>query len=356
MDDAEKIKYKDIIHAVYKKDGNILLKPEYYFHWQKYKEKGIFYYYFVGVRSAGKTYDGIKWLVDEGRGILVRRTAPEFDIMCDEVHSPFNPLIEVGDLESGYVKRSKKIYKLYANDEWIADGVTLNTFATTRSADYTYFKNIFWDEFIKQPDQKEMRAEGSAWLSMIHTIVRNRTDVTVVAAANSNDIYNPVFKELGVINHLEKLMNDKKEGSKIYTDYKRHIKIVLFEPCYELKKFLELTAVHDLTEGTRYADMAFSNEFIGNDFTDCGYKSIKGYKPIIAIDDFTAWRKKGSNEIYVSYASCEGVKQYYSKYELDQENIREHYYTFFRNRYLKHLITFESYAIKRTFLDILKLI
>ena len=356
MDDANKIKFKEILHAVYEKDGNILLKPEYYFHWQDFKEDNIYYYYFVGVRSGGKTYDGLKWLCKVKDGIFVRRTAPEFDILCDEKHSPFNPLIEVGDIESGCVKRSKKIYKLYANDEWIADGVTLNTFASTRSADYTLFKNVFWDEFIKQPDQKEMRAEGSAWMSMIHTIVRNRSNCLIVAAANSNDIYNPVFKELGVINQLERLMNDKKEGSKIYTDYKRHIKIVLFEPCFELKKFLELTAVHDLTEGTRYADMAFNNEFIANDFSDTGYKSIKGYRPMLSIDDFTIWRKKGSNEIYISYASSEGVKQYYSKYEIDQENLRTNYYTFFRNRYLKHLITFESYAIKRTFLEIMKLI
>ena len=339
----------------YSLDENGELKDEYYFHWQDFYEPGIYYYYFVGIRSAGKTFDGLKWMIETGKKLYVRRTDPELETMTDETHNPFNPLINKGIIESGEVKRhKKKFYKMYADEEYIGDGVALNTFATTRSVDYSYFDGIFWDEFIKQPDQREMKAEGEAWMSMIHTVARNR-NILVIAMANSNDIYNPVFKELGVVNKLERLMNDNKEGHKIYKDVKRKLKIVLYEPTPELKAYLKSTSLHALTEGTRYADMAYNNEFIGNDFTDCDYKSIKGYRPILIIDNYCAWKKKGENLIYVSYAIPEGGKHYYSKYELDQENLRTEWYTYFRNRYLKHRITFESYEIKRNFLDIMKL-
>ena len=349
-----------MINIDYALDENGELKNEYFFHWRDFKEEGINYYYFVGLRSSGKTFDGLTWLTEEKKGLLIRRTDPELEIMVDEAHNPFLPLINHGVIESGYVKRKgKKVYKLFAGKEgeedYIGDGIALNTFATTRSADYSYFERIYWDEFIKQPDQKEMKAEGSAWLSMIQTVARNR-NIEVVACANSNDIYNPVFKELGVINKLERLINNGQEGHKIYTDKQRHLKIVLYEPSIELKEYLRRTSLHDLTEGTRYADMAYKNEFIGNDFSDCEYRSIKGYRPMFTIDDYCIWKKKGEPNLYLSYAMPEGIKNYYSQYELDCENLRTEWYTYMRNRYLKRKIIFESYAIKRSFLDIMKLI
>ena len=348
-----------MINIDYALDENGELLDEYFFHWEDFKEEGINYYYFVGLRSAGKTFDLFKSMIKYKKCLLIRRTDPELEIMTDEAHNPFIPLIHHDVVKSGYMKRKgKKIYKIYAGnegkEEYIGDGVALNTFATTRSADYSYFERIYWDEFIKQPDQKEMKAEGSAWLAMIQTVARNR-NIEVVACANSNDIYNPVFKELGVINKLERLMNDGKEGHKVYTDKERKLKIVLYSPTPELMEYLRRTSLHALTKGTRYADMAYKNEFIGNDFTDCEYKSIKGYRPMFIIDDYCVWKKKGENLIYLSYALPEGIKQYFSKYELDQENLRTDWYTYFRNRYLKHRITFEAYAIKRSFLDIMHL-
>lgn len=341
------------------------LKPEYYFHWRPFKEDGFYYYYFVGVRGAGKTFDGFNWIIDEAKdgrhSLLVRRTDPELELMLSDINNPLLPLMKEGIIESSYFKRErKKTYNIYVGEpekeEFIAQGVALNTFGKIRSADFSNFDNIFWDEFIKQPDQQDFKAEGEAWLNMIETVCRNRHHIYVVATANSNDIYNPVFKTLGVVNNLEKLLNDNTPGSKIYKDAKRHLKIVLYEPSKEFKEFKQGGALYDLTVDTNYADMAYNNKFTANDFSDCKYIKIAGMTPLFAIDNYCIWKLKGSNKLYISYAMPEKIYTYYSKYELDVENIKVKYYTYMRNRYLKKLITFESYDIKRRFLDIMQLI
>lgn len=336
------------------------LKPQYYFHWKEFKEDGYYFYYFVGVRGAGKTYDGLKWLNDERAGILIRRTDPELEIMLEERNNPLNPLILNGDIESGYIKRTRtKIYNFFTGapgeEEFMCQGLALNTFAKVRSSDFSFCNNLFWDEFIKQPDQQEMKDEGGAWLNMLETITRNRHHITVVAVANSNDIYNPVFKSLGVVSHLEKLIVKNQPGHKIYKDPKRHLKVIMYEPTKEFIEYKKSLGLYDLTAGTDYAAMAYENQFVKNDFSDCGYKSIVGYVPLFNLDNYCIWKKKGSNEIYVSYAQAECVS-YYSKYEIDVELLKNKYYMMLRNRYLKRLITFESYDIKRSLLDLLRLI
>lgn len=358
-------KLKHISYALIITDDNIKLKPEYYFDWKEFKEDGYYYYYIVGVRGAGKTFSGFKWMTEEKEAgnysLLVRRTEGELELMLSEMNNPLKPLIDEGVIESAYFKKErKKTFNIYMGpvglEEFAIQGVSLNTFGRIRSADFSMFDNIFWDEFIKQPDQAEMKKEGEAWLNMIETVCRNRYKINVVACANSNDIYNPVFKSLGLVAKLERLYNDGKPGHKIYKDPKRHIKVIMYEPTYEFKEFKKHTALHDLTEGTDYAAMAYENKFIANDFSDCCYHSIVGYSPKFAIDNYCIWSKKGSNELYISYAMPEKIYTYYSKFELDVENVKMKYYTYLRNRYLKHLITFESYDIKRRFLDILQLL
>lgn len=365
MDKETLIKLKSIEYALVPgtlHSNEPMLKPEYYFNSEKFEEDGYYYYYFVGVRGAGKTIDGLKKIINRKNSIMVRRTDPEFDIMLEEVNNPFNPLIKLGYLANARIKKTRtKLYMMYitkekaAEEEFIGEGVALNTFASTRSADFSFCENVFWDEFIKQPDQKEFKAEGQAWLNMLETIARSKHHINVYAYANSNDIYNPVFKELRVINQLERLLDKAKHETQIYKDIKRHLKIVLYKPTKEFEIFKSALALHDLTAGTQYADMAYNNQFIANDFNDCEYRNIKGYKPYFGIDDYTIFKHKGSKDIYVSYANADCFR-YYSKYPLDQENIRNKYYNIIRNRWLGRYIIFESYDIKRRMLELFKLI
>lgn len=365
IDKEALIKLKQIEYAIV--PGTLLtdeplLKPKYYFHSDQFEEEGYYFLYVIGVRGAGKTVDGLTWLKNNGDGIMVRRTDPEFEIMLEEINNPFNPMIKLGMISAARIKKTRtKLYMMYiienesSEERFICEGVALNTFASTRSADFSFAKNVFWDEFIKQPDQKEFKAEGSAWLNMLETIARSKHHINVRAYANSNDIYNPVFKELRVINQLERLLDAAQHETQVYKDPKRHIKIVLYKPTKEFEIFKSALALHDLTEGTQYADMAYNNQFTANDFSDCDYRNIKGYRPYFGIDDYTIFKHKGSKDIYVSYANADCFR-YYSKFPLDQENLRNKYYNIIRNRWLGRYIIFESYDIKRRMLELFKLI
>ena len=73
-----------MINIDYALDENGELKDEYFFHWEDFKEEGINYYYFVGLRSAGKTFDLFKSMIKYKKCLLIRRTDPELEITFSE--------------------------------------------------------------------------------------------------------------------------------------------------------------------------------------------------------------------------------------------------------------------------------
>ena len=167
--------------------------------------------------------------------------------------------------------------------------------------------------------------------------------------ANANDIYNPIFKDLGLVSICEK-MKQKGQKDKYLPD--RGIAIHLLEDSKELQECRSKRMITKIAKGTTFEDMAYNNDFAYNDFSCVGYRKITGYIPIVSLTDMTIYNKKGSSEIYISYSPAKCPKLDGTR---DNERLlfKRKYAQRIYNSFVNGHITFESYEIKARILEII---
>lgn len=330
---------------------------------------------FIGGRATGKTFSALKGCVErsniEHKFTWMRRTDKESKILCDshvrgEGANPFKNLnkkygwnygfVPIMDGMSGVFERKFEKGKSVIVGDQIGYGVGLTTVSSIRGIDMSDTDITVYDEFIPERHVKAIKAEGEAFLNAVETIGRNRElegekPMCVFLLANAFNIANAIFMELGVVDVVEKAVNNRQEH--IYLPNKG-LAIHLLKNTEEFNRLKKQTALGKLTKGTRFSDMAYNNEFIYNDFSLIGWRSVKGYKPIIGIGDFYLWQSKGRQEFYFTYAQgrC-------PVFDPNMVHNRREFLTEYGNEILNQFIygnvKFETYAIKEKVLDILGL-
>lgn len=317
------------------------------------KEK-IYFNFFIGGRGVGKTYSTLSHLLQCKKiFIYLRTSAKELGIAADSnVFSVIDKRIKWRKLEDDF-------YGIEKNNKIIGYGCALSTFKNIRGVNFENVDIIFHDEFIPEVSaRKIIKNEADAFFNMIESVNRNREllghdPITYIACANANNIYNPYFIALKIINNIELALY---EGSNIYIDYERGLQVVMLKASNEYIEKKRQTALYKLTAGTDFEKMALDNEFSYNDFSLIK-KNVKvvGYVPILRIDEIVIWKKKNQSE-YVARAGNIKIKnQYNSSDDLQArlffKNYREPFYIAILN---KDMI-FDNYEIKKKIFDILKI-
>lgn len=346
-----------------KKTGKVFIDVKDYF------RPGIYYYAFVGGRGGGKTFSTLDYCINlEERFIYMRRTLDELVECCDhpshgELENPFKGLNAERGTNYGMLKTSKKaagIFDRVKNDkgefEYIGEplgyGLALSAIATMRGIDLSDASFMFYDEFIAEKHVRKLKAEGEAFLNAIETIARNREikgqePMRVVMCANAFDIYNPIFQELGVISHVEKMIN---KGQEVSYFHERGLCIAILPHTEEFRKKKEKTSLYRLTAGTRFYDMALNNEFVYNDFSLIKYRSVKGMRPIVSFDNCYVYESKGTNLYYISYSKAR-CPHFSMNLIQEKKAFFDDYGKFLRMSFVDSSVYFETYEIKMKFLD-----
>lgn len=337
-----------------------------------YKNSDFPFQIFIGGRGTGKTYSALKGaLLNKNKFLFMRRTAQELELMLDsdqrgEGANPFKPINNDINTNVGMrqiVKNMAGIYNRAVNDEGslecagapIGYGVALSTISTIRGVDFSDCTDMIYDEFIPEKHTRKIKGEGEALFNAYETVNRNREfdgrhkPLNLWMLSNSNDIYNPVFIELGIVNIVEKMLKEGKSDR--YLGYKG-LAIHLINNNEDFVSEKKKTALYKLTEGTRFYDMALNNSFAYNDFSLIGYKPIAGYTPVCAVGEAYIYRKKGANELYVTYAIAK-CPQYDPNKEQERRQFMADYGINIYNYFRKSLITFETYDLKAQILDII---
>lgn len=333
-----------------------------------YKDDNYPFQIFIGGRGTGKTYSALSGAVTGevpagSRFLFMRRTAQELDLMLDsddrgEGANPFKPVNKNYDLNYGLrkiVKNMAGVYhrtiddegKLTASGSPIGYAVALSTVSTIRGVDFSDCTDCIYDEFIPEKHVRKLKDEGGALLNAYETICRNRELEGLPALrlwllANSNDIYNPIFIELGIVSDVEKMI--RKNQSDLYME-DRGLAIHLINNNQEFVEAKSQTALYKLTKGTQFYDMALSNEFAYNDFSLIGYKPLKGYRPVCTIGKATIYKKKGDSELYVTYAQAK-CPIFDISTEQDRRLFMQEYGHDFVPYFVNGKICFESYELK----------
>lgn len=335
---------------------------------------------FVGGRGTGKTFSGEcaglnvdpntgeDVAIHEERFIWMRRTAQELDLLMDtakgEGANPFKPINKLYNRNVGIRQIVKNLGGIYEREslddglynysgEPIGYAVALSTIAGIRGIDLSDCDLWIYDEFIPESHVKRMKNEGDALLNAYETINRNREfdnkkAVKLVMLANSNDIYNPIFQKLHIVDDCEKMLRSGKEH-RYYPD--RGLAIHILSSTQEFIEKKKNTALYRLTKGTDFSEMALSNKFAYNDFSLVAYRDLKGFRPIACLDDGYIYKNNGG-EWYVCYAPAR-CPHYKSSVKQDEISFRRDIGILLEPYFIKGKISFESYELKEKILTMI---
>ena len=336
----------------------------------KYEDPRYPFQAFVGGRGIGKTFSFTKGWIDRPNVFtaFMRRTLDELRLIADNSESDANIFYEIKQeygeaYDYEFKKQSEKSWNIMrknsaemGNENGNACrgiALPLSVIATMRGLSYSRVTDIALDEFITESHIKKIKNEGRAIINAYETICRNRElfgqpPVRFWAFANAFDIYNPLFVELGIVTDCERMI-DRGQHDKYYPD--RGLAVHLLEATEEFVEKKKKTAVMKLMQGTDYYNFALGNQFAFNDFSLIGYKNLKGMKPLVTLNGSTIFMNNG--HFYYSYAVNKTVRSYDTRREQERMAFNREYLYLLEDAYMDNRLTFESYALKMTLLDVI---
>lgn len=318
--------------------------------------------FIVGGRGIGKTFGALKHEIENKRRfILLRRTQTQTDLALSEAFSPFKAINEYMGLRimsfpvtkynsAFWNTKTDEDGKIYRIDEPICYGASLSTFSSLRGFDGSDVLDIVFDEFIAERHERPIKNEAKAFFNMYETINRNRElqgkeAVKAYCLANSNDVANPIFTELGIVNIALKMQEERRET---YTDIKRGFTLISIQKSPISQKKAN-TALYRLTQKTSYVKMALSNKYADNIPSRIEQKALIEYKPVVKVGELTIYRHKYKDEYYVT-THHSGSCQEFDSGESDLKRFQLAYRNLFF-AYMKNAIVFEGYAEEVVFLN-----
>lgn len=344
------------------KAGELFL-PSGYVNMRAVFELPFTFIWIVGGRGTGKTYGALEYLLESNtRFMLLRRTASQAQIVQNPAMTPIKSVVTdhgwkytVAPVVKGiggiyeYQNTDGKDELIYPAAGYIA---SLSTFANVRGFDASDIDAIFYDEFIKEEHEKGMKGEADALLNAYETMNRNRElqgrkPIKMAAASNSTDLANPYFVRLGLVTEVER-MRQKGQMVRELPDRDTCIIDLQHSPVSEQKRD---TALYRMAKNTKFASMALDNDF-GVDMGQYKSKSLKEYKPMLAVGELVVYRHKSRQEFYIS-PHRSGTPPYYgtSKQELTRFRLQNRWLV---AAYINQQVRFESYFCEALLCQYLK--
>lgn len=346
-----------------------------------YRDPDYVFQFFIGGRGTGKTYSSIGGAVEgecANKFMYSRVTDKEYQILLDkkgvEGANPFKKYNAKNNTNYGFSKINTALSGVYIREKTqegllvpsgqpIGYGSALYNIADLRSLDFYDVSDWLLDEFIAEKHKRAMSDMAEAFFNAYETINRNREfedpnnilpPVYVWASSNSNNIYNDMFKGLGIVADVERMVR-KKQTDKYYKDRKLAIHLLKNSPVFEEQK--SKTALYCLTRGTRYADMALGNKFAYDDFSLVGYKRLNDYAPVVNVVkgdlEYSIYRRKGTKEMHVTYYKAKYVETFDVSKVQEKANFKKELGNLLYAKFLKGCLTFETYELKAELLDLL---
>lgn len=311
----------------------------------------------VGARGIGKTYGGLKELLDTGeKFILMRVSEVECDICTTEESNPFKSINKDFNMNVHIKKVNKFLYGIYNGDDKKPIGLccALTTFSKARGMDLSDYKYILVDEFIAETIQKKITGIGEALMQAYETVSRNRElkgeePVKCICLANALNINNEILIQFGIVSMLNKM---KKQGIDYKEDPERGILVVCpkFSPISIMKANTVLYKVNK-----RFNEMALDNQF--REFYDKNIisKNIRNFKLLVGFNHMYFYKDLSTGDTYVSNWKASGFKvDHYNDTDFERTKFVQNYYHYV-SRYYNDKIKFESPELELEFINLFKL-
>lgn len=319
------------------------------------------YILIVGGRGVGKTYGALKYTYENGQPfIFMRRTQTQLDLISRPELMPYTAINNDIGSDISTFKISKYVTGFYHSEfdstgklqpcgEPLAIGCALSTISNLRGFDASAYNDLLiFDEFIPERHERLIKEEASAFLNAIETIARNRElqgkrPMKVLCLANANNISNPLFIELNLVNTADKML---RKGEELRFIERKGIMLVMLKdsPISALKAS---TSLYQLADDTDFSEMALHNNFIALEHDAIESKDLREYRLILIVGELGIYKHKSRVEYYVTMHISGTAKHYNStinqlrKMRIEQHDLWIHYC-------IGH-IKFESYTMQVLF-------
>ncbi len=284
--------------------------------------------FLIGGRRIGKTYGFLAhWLTHGKSPFLYIRSTPRAvkNVFTAEL-SPFTPInadfdvtivpekIPGTDIIGIYdeVVTTKK-GKLKPAGDPVGYACALSQIGDIRGFNLDNVTDIFYDEFIKHPGEiiRNYADFGTMFLDILITVnnereTRGRRPVKSWLMGNSDNMSNPILYEFGLLPIIYKMQID---GQSFYKDGKRGISIFLFLDA-PISDEYKKNSMGRLLEGTSYGEMAYENEFVNDDFTNCCLQPMGQYLPLFSFGKYTVYTHRTKERYYVAHGANNSVRNY----------------------------------------------
>lgn len=335
------------------------------------------YQFFVGGRRCGKTYSALRGAITGQikQMLYLRRTLDQFKLICDtkqgiEGANPYQPLNKDFNWNYGFKQINGKLAGLYAREleydektkceklvhigQPMGFAAALGGVKNVRGISLPDTTHIIYDEFIPEEHERSMRGEYRAMLNAYMTINSNREimgqePLRLWGISNAEEIANPIFIGLGVVNLVERMVAKGKRD--IYLP-DRGLAIHMLKNSDSFQSAIEKTAVAKLTKGTDFYETAIENNWGYQDFSLVGYKSVKGMRCICALGDAYIYEQINGSKFYVSYCGVPNARRYNPEIKHDMLRFRQEWVGYLENNYVRGNLDFESYELKHLFMEI----
>lgn len=315
----------------------------------------------IGKRQVGKTYGVLSYMLEtDKRFILLRGVKTELEMLKRNVNSPFEKIkgYEGRILFESETEYTASIIRIDTDKDGneiktnIGMAAALSSIGRIRGFNGDIYTDVVYDEFIPESHLLKVRHGDDAFNNMYTTVAGNRElegrpPLRVWLLANSNNLDNDILKALNITDIVER-MSLRGEESRILKD--RGIMILLPDSTVITEKRKQTALYRAIGGESKFARMAFGNEFAYNDYTDVGAKPIKEYKPLITIGRIVIHLHKSDKTLYVTdFMKCKTPHSYpdtdYGRMTFAKD------FPEIRAAYMRGRMTFQNMTIKNQFLD-----
>lgn len=273
----------------------------------------------IGGRGTGKTYGALRYVLENDiKFLYMRRTQAQADLINRPEFSPFKSVardmrilitsMPVTKYNSGFYRAGMENDKLIPQGAPIGYTLALSTVSNLRGFDMTDCTLLIYDEFIAEAHERPLKNEAAALFNAYETINRNRelsgsNPLKVLCLANANNIANPIFESLGVI---DKVFSMQESGQIVSINTDRGYTLISLSDSPISARKRE-TALYKLTRGSEFESMALDNSY-NVEYTKSKVNILE-YTPLFTVDGIAVYKHKSQGKLYVTDHISGGAKQ-----------------------------------------------
>lgn len=323
-------------------------------------ETGCPFIFIWGGRGTGKTYGILKHAVENNKKFIYLRTR---QTQIDMIRTPqFNPFKQyntdcnrritpspINKMYSGFYDTSfdEKTKKYTNAGEPLGYSAALGTISNLRGFGAADVELMFYDEFIPEKTEPQLKNATIALLNGYETINRNRElmgdkPLQLVCASNSENANCDIFAKLGLIRKVTDMHKSGQEFS--YLPDRGIILINLANsPISQAKSE---TAVYRMVgKDSDFYKMSIQNDFYAEDYSDIKSEPVNEYVPLVTVGEITVYTHKSKEKLYITQHLQGSPQITYSTSTRDLTAFR-HKFIWVWGMYLDGLVSFSDIESK----------